>query len=487
MSLQNSATGVVRVNSRKIVQKVKQTILEHSMIQHGDKVLIALSGGADSVCLFHIFYCLSKELNFSFAAAHLNHSLRDAADKDEEFVKQLCGAYGINIYTKKEDISQLAAKTGRTLEEAGRAARYIFFHEIAEKIGFTGIATAHNQNDNAETVLLNILRGTGTDGLCGIPYVREDGIIRPLLQVSRAEIEAYCVENDLNFRTDESNANNVFTRNRVRNELIPFLQEKFNPNIIEGLTNLTENVSEDAEFINSYAQRLFERLDSPMPKRTPIMLHIDSLRMIQRSIRTRLIRLAVSKVENHNVELSKKHVDSVQELLEKQTGTGVDLPNGLRAEVRYGWLIFEKKAQFVKKNVEISKKNEFCIEVDIEKSYNIKIIGKKFTFSVSDIGKMEKAEHITLLDYDAIQGIPLYLRSRRYGDKLSIYSDGRRKSIKSLLIDRKIPKEARDEFPLLCSGDEVLAITDIRVGEPYRVHKNTKRVLVITSEKIDGQ
>lgn len=475
------------MNSRATVQKVKQSILTHSMINLGDKVLVAVSGGADSVCLLHILYLLAQEMHFTIDVIHLNHSLRAAAEEDQLFVEQMCYFYGLNFYCKKEDIRRLAEETGKSLEEAGRAARYAFFKETMKKRGFSCVATAHNQNDNAETVLLNLLRGTGLDGLCGIPYTREDGIIRPLLHVTRAEIESYCTENDLNYRTDESNADNIFTRNRVRNELIPFLQRNFNPNIIDGLANLAENVSEDAEFLNSYARRLFERVNSPMPKRTPVMLHIDTLRMIQRSIQMRLVRLAMHKADKYCAEFGKNHLDSVLKLLEKPTGTGVDLPGDFRAEVRYGWLVFEKKEENVKKNADFLNKSEFCIEVEAEKSYNIEIIGKIFTFSVSDIGKAGKAEHITLLDYDVIKNRPICLRSRQYGDKLTVYEDGRRKTVKSLLIDKKIPREERNEFPLLCSGNEVLAIPDIRVGEPYRVRKNTKRVLVITSEKIESQ
>lgn len=475
------------MSSRATVQKVKQTIQKHGMINRGDRVLAAVSGGADSVCLFHILYRLEQELGFTLTVAHLNHGLREAAAADEEFVKQFCKLHGVPCYSKTEDVRRYAEEKGRTLEEAGRELRYRFFHETAKNIGAACIVTAHNQNDNAETVLLNLLRGTGIDGLCGIPYVRDDKVMRPLLTVSRTEIEAYCEENELVYRTDESNADNSFTRNRVRNELIPFLQERFNPSIIEGLTAMTESISEDAEFLDSYARRLFERLDSPMPKRTPVMLHMESLALVQPSVQVRLIRLALQKANASCGEIGKKHLSAVLALLDKQTGSGVDLPGGMRAEVRYGWLVFERKEKFVKKNVDFSKKNRFCIAVEEEKDYNIEVTGKKFTFSVLDIEKAPKGEQVTLLDYDMVAHLPLYLRSRQAGDKLAVYGDGRRKTVKSLLIDQKIPREEREKLPLLCSGDEVLAIPGIRVGEPYRVRQNTKRALVIISEKIDGQ
>lgn len=475
------------MSSRTTVQKVKQTIQSYGMIQQGDKILVGVSGGADSVCLFHILYLLAQELGFTIAAAHLNHGLREAADEDEEFVKQLCYRYSTKVYTKREQVSLLADETGKTIEEAGRIARYHFFREISEREGYTYTATAHNRNDNAETVLLNLLRGSGIDGLCGIPYVREDGIIRPLLSVDREDIEAYCEENGLIFRTDESNTDSSYTRNRVRNELIPFLKEKFNPNIVDGLIGLSENVSEDAVFLNSYAERLFERLCSPMPNRPPLMLHIESLKMIQRSVQVRLVRLAVRKVNAQNNELSRKHIDSVLNLLQKSTGVGVDLPNKIRVEVQYGWLVFEKKSQNSRKDVKVLKKNEFCIAVGAEKSYNIEEIGKKFAFKVLDKETAPKEGQITLLDYESLKGMPLFLRSRRHGDKLAVFADGRKKSVKSLMIDKKIPREKRDEFLLLCNSTEVLAVLGIRVGEPYRVRQNTKKVLVITSEKMDSQ
>ena len=283
---------------------VLQTIFKHNMLNRGDKVLAAVSGGADSVCMLHILNSLKNDLDIELYCAHINHGLRgDAADSDELFVKSLCRSLDIPFFSKTIDVAKMAEENKLTVEEAGRIARYSFFDELKMQYGLSKIATAHNKNDNAETVLMRIIRGTGVDGLCGIAYVRGDGVIRPILDVSRKEIEEYCTDNSLDFCTDATNADNDYTRNKIRNQLIPYLEREFNSNIIDAMTRLAENACEDSLFINGYAKRLFDRLGSPIKRGMPNALHIPSLKMVEKSIATRILRLASDK-SSKNTKLS---------------------------------------------------------------------------------------------------------------------------------------------------------------------------------------
>ena len=321
-----------------IETKVLQTIVQYEMISRGDKVLAAVSGGADSVCMLHILNKLKESLGFELFCAHLNHGLRgEAADNDQQFVLELCKKLGIKAYSKKADVSAFALEKGLTTEEAGRKVRYDFFEELSIEYGFNKIATAHNKNDNAETVLMRIIRGTGIDGLRGIPYVRKDGVIRPILNISRNEIEEYCGENSLDFCTDATNAENDYTRNKIRNELIPYLEKEFNPGVSESLVRLAENAGDDGEFLSRYAERLYGRLKNPVPIGKAVSLHIESLNLVEKSISARVIRFAAADAVK-DIKLEKKHIDDIFELMSKGTGTAIDLPQGLKAKNQL-WLV----------------------------------------------------------------------------------------------------------------------------------------------------
>lgn len=462
-----------------VLQTVLKTVYEHDMLKNGDRVLAAVSGGADSVCMLHVLSKLREELNIEIFCAHLNHGLRgEAADSDEEFVSKLCRQLKIKFFSKKVNVAELAAQKKQTVEEAGRNARYEFFAEVCEKHRLNKTATAHNKNDNAETVLMRILRGTGTDGLGGIPHIREDGVIRPLLNVSRAEIEKYCSENALDFCTDATNADNDYTRNKVRNELLPYLAREFNPEIIDGLARLAENVGADARFIGGYAERLYDRLCSPLPNKKPVSLHIDSLKLPDKAIAARVVRIAAGKAVD-GVKLEKKHIDDILALMDKQTGAAVDLPQGLRAEVQYGWIIFSDKNEAENREISLADGDEFFEEIMPSQEIFVESIGKKITFKIENPKEYKLKINEIMLDYGLIEGRKLFLRSRRSGDRIVWFPDGRTKKIKNILIDEKIPKKDRNKIPLLCTGDEVVAIVGSRVSGKYKVTKETERALVI--------
>lgn len=463
-----------KVNS--VLQEVMDTILKHGMINKGDRILAAVSGGADSVCMLHALNTLKKSMGFEIYCAHLNHCLRgDAADSDEKFVIELCKSLDIPVFTKSVDVAALASEKKLTTEEAGRHARYEFFRELSAKHKINKTATAHNKDDNAETVLMRIIRGTGTDGLKGIAYVRDDGVIRPVLNIPRADIEEYCRGNNLTFCTDATNSDNDYTRNKIRNQLLPFIEENFNPNIKDSLCRLSDNATEDADFLNGYAKRLYARLCNPLPGEKPVTLHIESLEMVDKGIASRVFKIAADEVKK-GIRLEKKHIDDLFNLMTKQTGASVDLPEGIVASVQYGWL------SFIDKNAVVEVKEEaegFFAEIAPLQTVFIEPIGKNISLRIENAKEYKCKVNETAISYDLIEGKMLFLRNRRTGDRIVWFPDGKTKKIKNILIDEKIPKKDRDRIPLLCTGDEVLAIVGSRVSEKYKVTNETERALVI--------
>lgn len=458
-----------------IIDIVRNTIRQNSMVSKGDTVLVGLSGGADSVCLLHILKFLSKELGIKLAAAHIHHGIRgDDADRDAEFARDICKRLDIPFYLNRADVPTLSKEKNVSLETAGRLARYQIFREICRKNKISLTATAHNRNDQAETVLMRVFRGAGIDGLAGIRYVRPDGVIRPLLDVTREEIEIYCQENNLRFCIDKTNLENDYTRNRIRNQILPMLKEEYNPNILGALSNVARNMAEDGDFLDGYAERLYKSMGCPLPKRRPVVLDIESLKLVQPSIRTRLLSLAAKEAMGKSYHADRVHWEMVNSLLDKETGSGVMLPGELYVVVRYGWLAFEAETDRAKK-VQNDEKVQFNIEID--KIYEID--KKTISFSLTD-GDIKLNKNQMILDYDKVDIKNLTLRYRENGDKIALFKDGKKKKLKDYFIDKKIPKEERDKILLICNDDEVVAAVGYRVAETYKKDKDTKRGLVIT-------
>ena len=241
-------------------KEVLSTIKKYNMIKEGDKVVIGVSGGPDSITLLNVLNKFKEKLNIKIYVAHINHSIRKEADEETEYVREFCKKIGVEFFFKKIDVEQEAKKLKIGTEEAGRNIRYAFFEEVAKKVGANKIATAHNSNDNAETVLMNIIRGTSISGLKGIEKMRDNKFIRPLIETTRDKIEEYCKIENLNPRYDKSNKENVYTRNKVRNLLIPYIQKEFNPNIIEGINRLSNIAAEEERFLNSLVEEEYKRI-----------------------------------------------------------------------------------------------------------------------------------------------------------------------------------------------------------------------------------
>lgn len=238
--------------------KVLNTIKKYNLIQENDKIVIGVSGGPDSICLLHILNGLKEKLNFEIVVAHINHMIRKEAEEETQYVKKFCDKLGIKCYIKRIDVIDKSNKEKIGTEEAGRKARYDFFEEVLNSVNANKIATAHNENDNAETVLMNIFRGAGTSGLKGIEPIRDNKYIRPIIECERSEIEEYCRVNKLQPKIDKTNFENVYTRNKIRNVLIPEIKKEFNPNIIESLNKLSILSRQENNFIQEYAKNIME-------------------------------------------------------------------------------------------------------------------------------------------------------------------------------------------------------------------------------------
>ena len=231
-----------------IEKKVLETINKYNLIKQGDNIVVGVSGGPDSMCLLSLLNSLKEKMNIKINVCHVNHCLRENAIIDQEYVEKICEKESIPCYVRKVDVKSKSKSDKIGIEEAARNLRYSFFEEIALKTNSNKIAIAHNSNDNAETVIMNIIRGSGISGLKGIQAKRDEKYIRPLIECSREEIEEYCLKKDLNPRHDESNDINLYTRNKIRNVILPYIKREFNPNIVNGLNKLSKIAEDDEKF-----------------------------------------------------------------------------------------------------------------------------------------------------------------------------------------------------------------------------------------------
>lgn len=342
--------------------KILETIKKYNLIEENDVVIVAVSGGPDSMCLLDNLLALKNELKIKeIAVAHINHMLRDEAKAETEYVEQYCAKNNIQCYTKFVDIAKIAQEQKIGTEEAGRKERYAFFDEVAKKIDATKIAIAHNKNDNAETVLMHMLRGSGISGLCGIKPYREGIFIRPLIKCSRNEIEEYCQEHKINPKYDKSNNDNTYTRNRIRNELIPYIKKEFNPNIIETLDRLSELITDEESYmekvtISNYNSIVISEtiaqnhIDFEESKKSnsknlkdEIILDLKKFNSLDYIIKSRIIMYTIKRIFGTSNGIEKKHVEDIIKLCGNNIGNKYLTPNkNTKITVKDRKIYFEK-------------------------------------------------------------------------------------------------------------------------------------------------
>lgn len=315
----------IKDKNKIVYNKVLDTVKKYNMIQKGDKILLGVSGGPDSICMLNILNDMRKDINFDIIVAHVNHLIRNEAKQDEEFVIDFCKKLNIDCYTKSIDVQKIANNTKIGLEEAGRIERYKFFDEILKKFGCNKIAIAHNKNDNVETVFMHILRGSGISGLKGIEPVRGK-YIRPLVEIDRQDIEEYCKSSSILPRIDKSNFENDYTRNKIRNVVIPYIKKEFNPNIIETIDRLSNLIKDEEKYmelktIEAYGNLVLKE------KKDEIVLSLKDFNLQEKVIKSRVIRYTISRLLNTNKGLEKVHIEDIIRLCGNNIGNKYLMPN----------------------------------------------------------------------------------------------------------------------------------------------------------------
>ena len=433
-----------------MLDKVREVIEKYGMLCGKNRVIVALSGGADSMCLLNAMQKLSEEYNITIEAAHVNHCLRgEESERDNDFVRRECRERSIVLYEKRSDVGALAAQKKQGLEECGREVRYAFFAGLADEN--TVIATAHTASDNAETVLLNITRGCGIDGLTGIPAVRGN-IIRPLLLCTRSEIEHYCADNGIPFVTDSTNLSDDYARNKIRLNVLPELM-KINPNADVSINRLSSVARTQCLYINDSVQKLLER------NKTTGGFSLDGLRRENRNILPSVIKKAIDA--EFMVTAEKRHSDIILKMIDDGYGA-VQIRKKCVVKVKGDVLAFEK--------IKDEKEKPFFEPICPEIGREYRFFSKKYIFlrkrsekALAD-NKINKKLLYLMLKCD-ILSFDTVLRQRQSGDVFRPYGRNCTKSVKKLFTELKIPEQKRDKILLLARGHEVLWIEGIGTAE----------------------
>ena len=310
-----------------MIEKVIETIKKYNLIEDGDKIILAVSGGPDSISMLDILYKIqqNEKINFKIVVAHVNHMIREEAMEDAIYVKNFCKKRNIEFYLKSIDVKKIANNNKIGTEEAGRKERYKFFDELAKKINANKIAIAHNKNDNVETVFMHILRGTGINGLKGIEPKR-GMYIRPLIECERKEIEEYCEENNLEPRIDKTNFENIYTRNKIRNVVIPYVQKEFNQNIVQTIDRLSKLVIEEEEYMDKQVKKVFNDL-LLFEDEKEIQIDLKKFNNLEKVIKSRLIIYTITRIFGSSERIEKIHIEDIIKLCSNNIGNKFLTPN----------------------------------------------------------------------------------------------------------------------------------------------------------------
>lgn len=455
-----------------IKEKVLKFIKKNNMLNVGQSVVVGVSGGSDSMCLLNILLSIKDEYSLKLYVVHIHHGIRGkSADEDATFVENFCKNANIECEIIKYDIPAIAKEMGVGEEEAGRIKRYQSFYKKAKQCEGV-VAVAHNMMDVTETVIFNMCRGTGAKGMAGIHPAR-DGIIRPILCLDKSEIYAYLEENNISYRVDQTNFCDMYSRNKIRINVIPYLEEHINEKTVKHIYNMAENMREITEYMERESKKLFDTYARQIKDDGYLLenelFSLDKI-VVEQVVRNVIENLAKLK------DITRVHVESVYELFNKNTGASVDLPYNLIASKGYEGVVIKKNNS----NKKIEKNDFKDMEIKLGVG-EYDIPGGNHLISISrEAHYVEPREKLYTkwINCDILKDT-LSLRKRQAGDYIVVGDNGARKKLKDYFIDIKVPREERDDVWLIASGHEIVWVIGYRIGANYRINEQSENIIRI--------
>lgn len=463
-------------NQPSLEQRVLGFIQEHQLISDGEKLVVAVSGGADSVCLIHILANLQEELKLKLHIAHLNHQLRGAeSEADTSYVADLARQLAIPATMEKRDVKGYQARERLSLEEAAREVRYSFLAQVAGAIGAERVAVGHTRDDQIETILMHLIRGSGTRGLRGLQPATlwQSGvdsltIIRPLLEISHQETENYCHQHRLTPRLDASNLSLSPLRNRIRQQLLPLL-ESYNPGVTEALLRTGRIAGDDIDFLDEQVTRLWDEVARQEKK--SIILDKKGFDQLPPTLKRYLLRALVERLLGSAKDIEMRHVEEMMSLATKAAGKRLSLPGGLTFSVEYNRYLLTSDLTALSPLPLL--KGEFPLNIPGE----TRLPGWRVEATIIKQEEMSEKDDFTAhLDLTK-SGDRLMVRPRRRGDRFQPLGLAQPKKLGEFMIDAKIPNTWRGQIPIVCSEEQILWVVGWRLDERAKVSRDTKQVL----------
>ena len=469
-----------------VEERVYEYSRRHQMLQEGDRVVLGVSGGADSVCLLFMLLSLRSKLDLKLHVVHVNHGIRPDASQDAEYVNALCEKWDVPFYLFEEKVENLAQERGCSTEEAGRQVRYEAFAEVAEKTNAQKIAVAHNSNDRAETMLFHLFRGTGLTGLAGIRPVRGQ-IIRPLLCLHRWEIEAFLEEKGIAYRHDSTNDSDDYTRNKIRHHILSYAEQEIMPGTVASMNRTADILAETEYYIEEQVQAAKDMcVQEVSGDASGFRLEGKAFDTLHEFLKKRLVLKLLNELSPEHKDIAAIHVEDVCAIFSREGNREIHLPYGIRARRQYDELFLERQeaesnfCEFEEIQIQLSEIGDWGQVFSLG-------MGRRIHLECLDLGKnpinlqdIPRNQYTKWFDYDKIIGC-LTLRNRKSGDYLTLRSGEalQHKKVKDYMIAEKIPKIRRNRIPLLAEGEHVLWLVGYRISEYYKVDTNTKRILQV--------